>query len=347
MPGYGPYISKIVLPNGQSYDIKDQEARDLIASIVAGGLTFVISGDASTTPAGLTWENEGVIVTGTLIASEQTKAYIYLVPHKKEQGVVDFYREYVTVNEGTESSPVWKWEFLGDTDIDLSGLGAMAWASTATGTTQLSNYVTGASFTNGSVTASSSYTPAGTVSVTLSQTATNASVTYGDYTPQGTINSPAINVTPTTSEYGVLSAAGTVTGGTSAAFTQGTDNWTAPSWTATVSSTTETLVFGWDTGSFQQGNDTFTANTPTAVTLPTFQSATVMTGATAALASNPVFTGSTAASVIATAVSYSKATVQATDFTGSQATIQVSGTATGDISLASSSKTISITVNPD
>lgn len=345
MPGYGPYISKIVLPNGQSYDIKDQEARDLIASIVAGGLTFVISGDASTTPAGLTWDNEGQTVVGTLVASEQTKAYIYLVPHKKEQGVVDFYREYVTVNEGTESSPVWKWEFLGDTDIDLSGLGQMAWADTATGTTNLST-VDSASFTNGSVTASSSYTPAGTVSVTLSQVSTSAAPVYGSYTPEGSVSKPDITVTPTTSSLSVMSTAGSVTGGTSAAFTQGTDNWTAPSWTASVSSSTETLVFGWDTGSFQQGTDSFTANNPTVVSLPTFKAETVMTGATAALASAPTFSGSAFTSMV-TNVNYDKASVQATGFTGSQATIQVSGTATGDISLTSSSKQITVTVKPD
>ena len=107
MAGYGPYISTITLPNGQKYDIKDQEARDLIASIVAGGLTFVVSADASNTPAGITWENAGTTVTGVLSASIDTKAYIYLVPHVKDsQGHVDYYREYVTVNFGTEASPV-------------------------------------------------------------------------------------------------------------------------------------------------------------------------------------------------------------------------------------------------
>lgn len=53
MASYGPYISKIVLPNGTTYDIKDQEARDLIASIVAGGLQFKVSATAADTPAGI------------------------------------------------------------------------------------------------------------------------------------------------------------------------------------------------------------------------------------------------------------------------------------------------------
>ena len=143
-----------------------------------------------------------------------------------------------------------------------------------------------------------------------------------------------------------MSSAGSVTGGTAAAFTQGTDNWTAPSWTASVSNSTETLVFGWNTGSFQQGTDSFTANSPTVVSLPTFKAETVMTGASAALASAPTFTGSAFTSMV-TGVNYDKASVQATEFTGSQATIQASGTATGNVSLTSSAKQISVTVSPD
>ena len=104
---YGPYLSKITLPNGTTYDIKDAEARELIAKITAGGLSFVISSDAASTPAGITWVNDNVTVTGTLTASDLTKAYIYLVPHEKDHsGKVDFYREYVTVNFGTQAVPV-------------------------------------------------------------------------------------------------------------------------------------------------------------------------------------------------------------------------------------------------
>lgn len=104
---YGPYLSKITLPNGTTYDLKDQEARDLIAQIAAGGLSFVISTNAASTPEGITWTNDNAIVTGTLVADTTTKAFIYLVPHVKDHsGNVDYYREYVTVNFGTAESPV-------------------------------------------------------------------------------------------------------------------------------------------------------------------------------------------------------------------------------------------------
>ena len=135
---YGPYISKVTLPNGSTYDLKDAEARELIDQLAAGGLTFKVSTDAASTPYGLTWDNKGTTVTGTLVAgdgttpsgSTNTRPYIYLVPHKVTAGtpdVVDYYREYVTVNFGTAQSPSYAWEFLGDTDINLNDLGALAW----------------------------------------------------------------------------------------------------------------------------------------------------------------------------------------------------------------------------
>lgn len=349
---YGPYISRLTLPGGATYDIKDAEARELINQIAAGGLSFKISSTAATTPVGVSWEKDGVIIVGTLVAgdgttpagSQNTRPYIYLVPHVQTQGDVDYYFEYVTVNEGTDVAPVYVWEKLGSTDPQFDELGDLAYKDTATGSVSFTTADSG-SFTNGTVTASATYTPAGSVSVTLSQVSTGASVVYGDYTPEGTISKPDITVTPTTSSFSVMSTAGTVTGGTSAAFQQGTDNWTAPSWTATVSSSTETLVFSWNSGAFQQGSDSFTANQPTAVTLPTFQNATVMTGASAALNSAPTFTGSTYASAIVTSVSYNQASIQGTEFTGSQATIQTTGTASGDVTLTKTEKTQTVTVS--
>lgn len=378
MAGYGPYISTITLPGGQKYDIKDQEARDLIASIVAGGLTFVVSADASNTPYGVTWENAGTRVEGTLVASIDTKAYIYLVPHEKTGSTVDYYREYVTVNFGTEQSPVWAWEYLGNTDIDLSNLGDLAYKDSASGTIAVTTADSG-TFSNGSVTASATYTPAGSVNVTLAQTATAASLTKGDYTPAGTVSKPNVTVTPTTATVEVKDAAGTVTAGTAASFTRGTfnggsftrgvDSYTAPTWTATVPDTTvtdpetgnpvtvstENLQFSFNAGSFTQGvdsftpathgEDTFTANTPTSVTLPTFKEQSVMTAASAELDAAPTFTGTTATNALVTGVNYDKATVDSQSFTGTEATISSTGTASGDVTLTKTEKTINVTVS--
>ena len=369
------YIAQITLPGGSVYYIKDEEARELIEQIAAGGLSFKVSTDAASTPVGVTWDNNGTTVTGTLVAGDgttpsgstiNTRPYIYLVPHVKDgQGNVDFYREYVTVNFGTEQSPVYAWEFLGTTDIDLSGLGALAWKNNATGTTTLNDYVTAATFASGTATVSASYTPAGSLNVSLSQTATAASLTKGDYTPEGTINKPAITVNPTISSFSVLSSAGSATAGTAAtftggtfyggSFTQGTDTFVAPAFSASVASGTENLVLTWTAGSFTQGTDTyasathaadtFVANTPTAVTMPTFTPASLMTGASAELATAPVFTGSKATEVLVTGVTYSKATVSAATFSGTEATINSTGTASGNVDLTKGDKAVTITVS--
>ena len=344
------YISYITLPNGQKYDIKDQEARDLISSIIAGGVQFKVSTNAATTPQGISWDDEGSTVLGTLVASGETKAFIYLVPHKKDVTThkVDFYREYVTVNFGTEQDPSWAWEFLGDTDIDLSGLGALAWKNDATGSVTFTT-ADSATFSNGAVTASATYTPAGSVSVQLSQTGTAAELTKSDYTPAGSVSKPNITVTESSTKVQSKKTDGSVTAGQAASFTSGTfnggsftqgvDQFTAPTWTATVGTTedpetheqvsNETLVFAFTAGSFTRGvdsftpashgADTFTANTPTAVTLPTFEEKDVLDGATAALDAAPEFTGTKAAGLQVTGVNYDKAGVQSASFSGTKA----------------------------
>ena len=338
------YISQITLPGGLVYAIKDQEARDLIASIVAGGLTFVVSDSAATTPEGLEWDNNGTKVTGTLAASSSTKASIYLVPHKKTASGVDYYREYVTVNFGTESTPTWAWEFLGDTDIDLSGLGSLAYKNSASGSVSFTT-ADSASFSNGAVNASATYTPAGSVSVSLSQTATAASLTKGDYTPEGsvsvtlsqtstaaaltkadytpsgTVSTPTITVTPATDTVEVKKTAGSVTAGSAASFTsgtfsggsftQGTDSYVDPSFSATVANGTENLVISWSAGSFTQGNDSFTAATHGADTF----SANTPTSVTL-----PTFEEATVVTGI------TSATATQPSFTGTKATgLQVTG----------------------
>lgn len=70
--------------------------------------------------------------------------------------------------------------------------------------------------------------------------------------------------------------------------------------------------------------DTFNGGSATEVTLPTFEDATVVTGATAALASAPTFTGTTATNVLVTGVSYDKTSVTGATFTGTAADIVAS-----------------------
>lgn len=188
-------------------------------------------------------------------------------------------------------------------------------------------------------------------------------MTRGDYTPAGTVSKPNITVTPSTINVEVKKTAGSVTAGTAAqyqrgtfsggSFAQGTDQFVAPVLTTSVSG--ETLTIGFSAGSFTQGsdtftpashgNDTFTPNTPTSVVLPTFEQKTVMESATAELEANPTFTGTKETGLKVTGVSYDKAGIQSQTFTGTQATITSSGTATGDVTLTKTDKTITITSN--
>lgn len=354
------YISQVKLPgDNTTYYVKDSVARDMISQLQ--GVTFHKVSSAADTPVGVTWDNSGTTVTGTLTAADAVKSYIYLVPSKHTL-TKDIYDEYIPVNTGTEADPTWIWEMLGNTDLDIDTLGSLAYKNSASGSGTVTT-ADSATFSNGAVSASATYTPAGSVSVSLAQTATAASLTKGDYTPEGSVSKPSITVTPSTATVGVKKTAGSVTAGSAASFTrgsfsggsftQGSDSFVAPSWSGSV--VDEVLTFSFSAGSFTQGTDSFTAathgadtfvaNTPTAVTLPTFEDKSVLTGASAALDTAPAFTGTKATGALVTAVSYDKASVQSSSFTGTEATISSTGTATGDVTLTKTSKTVNVTVS--
>ena len=315
MPETKYYLSQISLPDGKTYDLKDAEARALIAQIEAGILAFIKSTNASNTPEGVTWNDGSTVITGTLPASETTQGKIYLVPQTNGAGK-DIFAEYTTVaisGSGTEQDPyVFIWEKLGDTEINFSSLGALAYKDSASGSVTFTT-VDSAAFTNGTVSASATYTPAGTVST------------------------PTITVTPSTKSVSVKDQDGSVTPGSAAtftrgefnggSFTQGTDQFVKPVLTTSVSG--ETLTISFSQGSFTQGTDSFTAathsadtfdgGTPTSVTLPTFKAETVVDGITGATSTQPTFTGT-------------------------EAVISSTGTATGDVTLTKTDKTKTVTV---
>jgi len=125
------YISRITLPDGKTYEIKDAEARELIAQIAAGSLAFVKCTAAGDTPDGVTWDDDGTSVVGTLTASSETNGKIYLVPSVNGKGK-DIFDEYTTINTGTKESPTWIWEKLGDTEINFDNLGQLATKNSVT-----------------------------------------------------------------------------------------------------------------------------------------------------------------------------------------------------------------------
>lgn len=115
-------ISKITLPSGNTYDIKDAVAREMIS----GGVSFIIAWDGTSVPD-VTKIPEGVVVkyngtnyTGTLDAEDETvqAGAFYLVKSGTTTSGApsDAYDEYVPV--GTTGSKTW--EKIGDTQIDLT-----------------------------------------------------------------------------------------------------------------------------------------------------------------------------------------------------------------------------------
>ena len=105
------FISHITI-GGVTYDIKDANAQH-------GGLEFHLCTTASDTPYGVTWDDGGTTITGTLAASAADANTIYLVPApSSEVGADNIYYEYVPVTSG--SSKIW--EQLGDTRVSLTGL---------------------------------------------------------------------------------------------------------------------------------------------------------------------------------------------------------------------------------
>ena len=113
-------ISKITLPSGNTYDIKDATAREMIS----GGVSFIIAWDGMSTPVvanipeGVTVEYNDVTYTGTLSANSATAGAFYLVYSSTQTSYldIDYYDEYVPVGATSEKD----WEKIGDTQVNLS-----------------------------------------------------------------------------------------------------------------------------------------------------------------------------------------------------------------------------------
>lgn len=115
-----PEISKVQLPSGGVYDIKDATARQMIS----GGVSFIVAWDGASTPVpgnipyGVVVTYQGTDYTGTLAADSATAGAFYLVRSSTAIGTSDVYDEYVPVGPSGSRS----WEKIGDTQVDLSNV---------------------------------------------------------------------------------------------------------------------------------------------------------------------------------------------------------------------------------
>ena len=285
------YISKVHLPDGKDYELKDLDARESIERLEHIGLKFVVSTDAATTPAGVTWLNGSTEVVGTLTADATIDA-IYLVPDTDIPGAgegVSKYIEYVCVLI-SKSPDTYIWEAIGSTDAKLDNLGNMAKANTASATAVTFNGTLGVVQSTGTFTAHGTVSkPA--VDVTTPVATFNAGALptkAADTFTQGTLPSKAADTfdagTLPSFTYGAFDAgslpskeadvwnAGTLPTKAADTFSAGTlpskaaDTWNAgalpskaadtfvkPVLTAEVASGTETLTISFSQGSFTEG----------------------------------------------------------------------------------------------
>ena len=108
-------ISKITLPSGNTYDIKDATAREMIS----GGVSFIVAWDGTGTPTAASIP-KGVVaggVTGTLEAADAQAGAFYLVKSSSTPSsqTLDIYDEYVVIGSATKT-----WEKIGDTQLNLT-----------------------------------------------------------------------------------------------------------------------------------------------------------------------------------------------------------------------------------
>lgn len=215
-------ISKITLPSGSTYNIKDQEARDLIASLGSPthylGVTTTEITDGSTTTSIIIGEETHEAATGDIVAYGNNE-FVYSEIEKK-------------------------WREFGST----GSLKALAFKDSAAATYTPAGTISQPTFTGTKATLAIKTTAKGGVEITsrlydelLDETLGGdySGVPSGYYKPEGTITAPTIKVTPNTASIKPFGSAGTL------------PSCTLPSMTCTVAN--ETLTLGWTAGTFNAG----------------------------------------------------------------------------------------------
>lgn len=296
-------ISKITLPSGSVYNIKDEQARNDIAAIqsaISGGVTFM--GETTTvltdgaTASSITINNATVTAVKGYLVVYSSKEFVYDGSKWIEMGDLSILG--ALAYQGTASA-----DYTPAGTISTPTFTGTSSAVTITATDNTSgNYqpkgtVSQPTFTGSSTTMTGTFTPGGSVSLTNSnQTATVSKASSGTatYTPEGSVSAPTISVATagSTTTVNSITAVGTL-----------------PDFGATVSN--ENLTLSWSAG-----------------TLPTKGSnTTVKTGDAAYSASQPTFTGTGARLVTGNISVPSSAS-----FTGTEGNISVTGTPNGSVS---------------
>lgn len=298
-----PEISKITLPSGTSYDIKDSTARQQIEDIsrsITGAMSYVgvtttaLSDGATTNP--ITIDGSTYNAKSGDVAIYGEKEFVFNGTRWNEFGDMGSLKALAfkdsTTATYTPAGSVSQPTFTGSESTV-----AITAADNSNGNYQPKGTVSKPTFTGSASTASGKFTPEGTVALTTgNKTATVSKASSGTatYTPEGTVSVPTISVD---------------TAGSTATVNSITNVGTLPDFSATVAD--ENLTLGWSAG-----------------TLPTKgANQTVKTGDATYKSSQPAFTGTGARLVTGNIAVPTSAT-----FTGTEGDVSVEGTPNGSVS---------------
>lgn len=313
-------IKQITLPSGNTYDLVDAGARELIAELqnnakFIGVTTTELSDGATINPIIIDGESVTAREGDWTISDDTKKEFIF---------------------NGTS------WQEFGD----MSDLGALAYKDSAKGT--VTDYVTGGSGSFTGTAATLKITPAGSVSLTntnKSTTVSKASSGTATYTPEGT------NASSSVSGSCSVTATGSVSTPTISVKTAGS--------TTTVNSITNVGTLPSATmPTYTVANEvlTITAGSFNAGTLPTKgANTTVKTGDAVYQSSQPTFTGTAATGTIsgtaaaqeftgtgARLVTGNISVPNSASFSGTEGSISYTPAGSVGVSLTKGSKTITV-----
>jgi hypothetical protein len=341
-------ISKITLPSGSTYDIKDAWARDEIAKItgaVGAGVRFIGVSTTAITDGG----NQNPTITG-------------MTGYTKANGDLVIYgdKEFIY---GADA----KWHEFGD----MGSLKALAFKDSASTSYTPAGSVSG-TFSGAQTTSTGKFTPAGTVSkptftgtegnVSVTGSVENATVSVGvgtgtaNYTPDGTVSKPTFSGTQATiavsggTGTATYTPAGSVSQPTATVATAGATTsvtpfgsaGTLPSLTTTVAD--ENLTLAWSAGTLPSAGTAVTVKTGDAaytISKPTFTGTGTRRTATytpAGSVSQPTFsgegvqlTGSITGNITSTGKFTPTGSVSQPTFDGTEDDVTVKGTAQGSL----------------
>ena len=318
-----PQISKITLPSGQTYFIKDAEARSQIQALV-GGDAVVFMGVSTTeiTDGG----SEVPTVGGETITPATGQLFFYGTEQFvwgpdgtwHELGSLDSLGDLAYKNSatgtytpgGTISQPT----FTGS-----SATVTITAADNANGNYQPKGTVSTPNFTGSNSTFSGSFIPEGTVTVTTNGTTNKTAIVSkaasgeATYTPEGNVTAPTINVKTAGSTTTIHNPSSVTVAKTVVAAAPGA---TAPDNSLTYYSVTNETLSLYQLG-YTTGDSITTTN------------ATVKTGDAIYQATAPTFTG-TGARLVTGNIAVPN-TYTAT-FTGTEGEVSTSGTPNGTVS---------------